>query len=905
MKPNLCNTDNCILRIAMDLLVICMGNDFTIQQLWELSNFKPNENQEKAILHTEGPLFLTAGPGSGKTRVLLWRTLNLIVFHNVKPEEIYLSTFTEKAAKQLKDGLRSLLGMVTNITNQPYDISKMAVGTVHSNCRMILSDRRFSEGHVRTHPPSIMDELSQYFKIHKHRFWLDLCTKGGFANDEEANEAINEYFRGMHKDSKSRHWAVTNIIGIFNRFSEECMEPDDVETDDEVLSKILLMYKAYLEHLNSGVVKQADLSLLQKFAYQQLKSCTGSGQIFKHIIIDEYQDTNAIQEKIFFKLAEGKKNICVVGDDDQALYRFRGATVENLVEFETKCEEALGVKPCRIDLDTNYRSRQKIVEAYSDFIDIPNWRRDPPLTGFHRVHDKTIVPISEDDGPSVVVSRHDFKDDVFKEVARFVYDLKLSGKIEDYSQCAFLFPAMKGNKKVEGFMDAFADLNDELGLTGTDDEIKIYAPRAGTFLEQTEAMAVWGLMLRIFDRPHYGNTQARDLFAFRQWMINCMAFANHLCQEDESLAQFIEDRKEEVETVKADYELFHDHVLKKGLDLKAYFTTDLINDFAEIVGLSERGKRNLKNKFFIDMVRKREREGRPYSIEYVINRSSSLDWSVLDLFYRLSGFDYFREMYDLAQRGVDEGPICNLGLITQYLSRFMEEYTTIITGAFLKDEKFNHTLFSSYTYAIYRRGEAEFEDPDDPFPKGRISFLTIHQSKGLEFPVVVLGSINKREYQNITESIVRRLLVKGGEPLDRIGLFDNMRMFYVALSRAQNLLVLPRISTTRTKRPRLDQIDAMNEFKTMLLQNKWPTIADFDIGTLPEVEFKEEELGKSYSYTGDYISYLQCPRQYMIFRKYGFVPSRSQTMMYGSLIHQTIEDLHQMLIDERARGGSG
>lgn len=76
-----------------------------IEYLWELAKFKPNPAQKKAILHKDGPLFITAGPGSGKTRVLLWRTLNLMVFHGVKPEEIFLATFTEKAALQLKQGL--------------------------------------------------------------------------------------------------------------------------------------------------------------------------------------------------------------------------------------------------------------------------------------------------------------------------------------------------------------------------------------------------------------------------------------------------------------------------------------------------------------------------------------------------------------------------------------------------------------------------------------------------------------------------------------------------------------------------------------------------------------------------------------------------------------------------------
>src|SRR5258706_5608344 len=89
-----------------------------IERLWKEAGFKPNEKQEQAIRHLDGPLFLTAGPGSGKTRVLLWRTLNLIVFHGIDPKEIFLSTFTEKAAKQLKDGLRILLGFASNFTNK-------------------------------------------------------------------------------------------------------------------------------------------------------------------------------------------------------------------------------------------------------------------------------------------------------------------------------------------------------------------------------------------------------------------------------------------------------------------------------------------------------------------------------------------------------------------------------------------------------------------------------------------------------------------------------------------------------------------------------------------------------------------------------------------------------------------
>lgn len=105
-----------------------------LRKLWKDAEFEPNENQREAVLHTDGPLFLPAGPGSGKTRVLLWRVINLVVNHGVAPEEIYLSTFTEKAALQLRDGLRAMLGAVSTVTNKPYNISKMYVGTVHSLC---------------------------------------------------------------------------------------------------------------------------------------------------------------------------------------------------------------------------------------------------------------------------------------------------------------------------------------------------------------------------------------------------------------------------------------------------------------------------------------------------------------------------------------------------------------------------------------------------------------------------------------------------------------------------------------------------------------------------------------------------------------------------------------------------
>ena len=115
-----------------------------IEELWRLKDFKPNKHQAEAILFPEQkPLFITAAPGAGKTRVLLWRTVRLIVDEGVSPDKIFLSTFTEKAALQLREGLKELLGLAANLTGQKYDLARMYVGTIHSNCQKIISDRKF------------------------------------------------------------------------------------------------------------------------------------------------------------------------------------------------------------------------------------------------------------------------------------------------------------------------------------------------------------------------------------------------------------------------------------------------------------------------------------------------------------------------------------------------------------------------------------------------------------------------------------------------------------------------------------------------------------------------------------------------------------------------------------------
>lgn len=751
----------------------------TIQDLWALVQpkpFTPNTNQERAILYTNSPLFLTAGPGSGKTRVLLWRTLNLLVFHEVKPEEIFLSTFTEKAAFQLQEGLRSLLGLVTNLTGTPYDISRMYVGTVHSLCQKLIIDRRLSVSGTRPSVPAINDALGQYFYVSRRAYWENILQVAGF-DLNVAHEMINQFFGD---NSISKHVAVANCISFFNRLSEECLDPTQLRSivTDVRLKHLLDLYALYKNSLMQSSPPQADFSLIQQNALEVLERSPNSATIFKHIIIDEYQDTNTIQERLFFKLASGHQNICVVGDDDQALYRFRGATVENFVEFPARCQHYLSCDAEEIPLDINYRSRQNIVGFYIDFISRQNWKKSGGK-GFYRIADKNIQAFSQDDRTSVIASSAATPDLVCAEIASFVKTLIETGKVQDPNQVAFLYPSLK-SAQVQRMKKALEEL-----------DLRVYAPRAGRFLEVDEAVAVFGVFLLIFGKPAKGEFSGIDYNDFHKWMDSCLEVGRELVKHDKALTTFVDDKKAEIAIAIDDF-----CILSQVIDQNQWILSQPYNlammkrALYSAKGLSDTAKKNLGSTYFDRVINKRAEEGKPFSLGYVVNASTSLDWSVLDLFYRVCIFTHFKAMFNIAETGTDEGPICNMGLITQYLARFTDEYTNVITAPFLNKNRFQVTFFMGFLYSLFRLGETEYEDANDPFPKGRIPFLTVHQSKGLEFPVVILGNPRKDAKLQRMEEVIRPLLKRESEPLERMAEFDVMRMFYVALSRAKNLLVI-------------------------------------------------------------------------------------------------------------------
>lgn len=862
-----------------------MTQNFSIETLWKESKFEPNPAQKKAILHIDNPLYLTAGPGSGKTRVLLWRTLNLIVFHNIKPEEILLTTFTEKAAHQLKEGLQTLLGMASNHTGHQYDVASMFIGTVHSVCNRIISDRRFYKNRRRNHGIKTIDQLEQYFFLKKNRIWTRLLEAG---NLEELD--INAYFQKSEPKYPNKHKALMACIGLFNRFSEERIDVEDAlnkTSNDEVLHGILLMYQEYKSCLKNDIeVEMCDLSLLQEKALEVIENMESSSTIFKHIIVDEYQDTNFIQEQLYFSLV-GSNNFCVVGDDDQALYRFRGSTVENFVEFPERVRKNLDVETTKIPLSINYRSRKKIVDYYSQFILNEDWTKNGNINKQYRVHDKGIEAHSNDEKASVIY----IDDEMWiLKTAQFCKKLINDGVVNDPNEIAFLFPSVK-NKDAKGMIKALK----EQGLN-------VYAPRAGIFLEGIEATEIFGVFSHVFKLPDSSGFSGFEFNKYKIWTSDSHNLVKEIITKDVDLKNFINKKKLEVEQVVKDYKSLLRVVSKENWDLDQIFDLDLMRrKLSNANNLSDQARNAILSRYLARVVNEKinDETQTPFKLSQIINRATSLDWSLLDLFYQITGFSHFKHYFDLAQNEGNEAPICNLSKVAEYITKFMELYSPMLSANFLNEENFSRLFFSSYLYTIYRLGESDYEDDDNPFPKGNIQFLTIHQSKGLEFPVVFMYP-KRREFNepDKKEVIIRNLKEHEGEPLEKIGRFDLMRIFYVGLSRAEKLLILPKLSP-----PKKNRDSSIVHYINKTLESINATGLDtFKINDLPKISpIKDDSISKPFSYTGDFLAYDRCPRQYMIFRKYGFIPSRSQTMFFGSLVHNTIEDLHQELISRREK----
>ncbi|ANU48999.1 ATP-dependent DNA helicase PcrA [Enterocloster clostridioformis] len=300
-----------------------------------------NPMQKEAVLHTEGPLLILAGAGSGKTRVLTHRVAYLIDEKQVNPWNILAITFTNKAAGEMRERVDQLVG---------FGAESIWVSTFHSTCVRILR---------------------------RHIEYLGYTTNFSIYDSDDQKTLMKQVFKAMDVDTKQ--FKERSVLGTISSAKDKLIGPEEFLLNagqDFRQRRIGEIYKEYQKRLRkNNALDFDDLIVKTVELFQNNSEILNYYQDrFKYIMVDEYQDTNLAQFKLISLLASKYRNLCVVGDDDQSIYRFRGADIGNILSFEETFPGAKVIK-----LEQNYRSTQNILNAANGVIRHNRGRKDKTL----------------------------------------------------------------------------------------------------------------------------------------------------------------------------------------------------------------------------------------------------------------------------------------------------------------------------------------------------------------------------------------------------------------------------------------------------------------------------------------------------------------------------------------------
>lgn len=755
-----------------------------------------NEAQKEAITSYNGPLLILAGPGTGKTFTLVQRAIFLIQKRKVKPENIMLASFTDKASKEIASRITEELSS----RNIQADVNEMYAGTFHVICARILKEYITYTEHKKNF--RVLDEFNHAYLIMKNM------------NEFMNIPGIESALKTLGKWSRSRE-----LRDYINILSEELSDPEEmIRDDDKSIAALGHAMKLHDEILAAD--NAMSYSALLVYTYKLLRDnpaiLDSLSEKIRYIMIDEYQDTNYVQEQLIFLLGEKSKNICVAGDDDQSLYRFRGATVRNILEFPEK----FGRNECKIvRLVLNYRSRPDIVKFFNEwisdtgkFFSWENFRHSKKLEAYR--------PAAL--YPSVMrLAGLNDRNEWYEKILNFIRALKDSGSLKDYSQIAFLFRSVK-SEAAQGLINYLESNN-----------IKIYSPRSDMFFDRSEIKFAVGCLISMF--PQYLKSLESGAFKFNGneprhiiYYRDCLKW----------VAKFIE-RPQYVK-------------LKKWL----------LN------------KRKFHETFH-----------------------GYTNYTYSDLVYQLFAFMPFNHALDADMNNDVKTlrPARNLSRLMGIIRQYEHNYNVNNINSKYMANQFQMMMNVFLQFRI-DDGMDEYESDNEAVPSGHIAFMTIHQAKGMEFPVVFADSlwsgpssgradgINSPILQKIRHEYSRR---PEFEPEDRIKFFDFWRLFYVAFSRAQDILILTcneeNNSPSRFFESAYNKLDDADEIFT-------PSSAEISA-------LKDSGVKNIYSFTSHILTYELCPMQYKFYRELEFTPHVSNSTFMGTLVHATIEDIHRAVLN--------
>jgi len=600
-----------------------------------------NSRQREAVIHEGGPLVVFAGAGSGKTRVITFRVAQLISAHDVAPWRILAVTFTNKAAGEMRERLSSLLGEQGEAVQ---------VGTFHATCARLLRRHGESSG------------ISKDFTIY---------------DDQDQQALVKRVLRDLGLDEK--RYQPKAMAGRINRAKQEVQGPDEIETPDAWSEVVRRVYTTYEERL--GLANALDFGDLIYRTVRALESDESFRDAvvgrFSHVLVDEFQDTNHAQFRLVRLLSEGHRNLCVVGDDDQSIYRWRGADRRNILDFRASFPDATLVK-----LEQNYRSTQRILRAANAVI-ARNTDREPKE-----------LWTDNPEGDAILVVRTMDERDEARLVLRGIRELSSQG--HRLSDVAVFYRTHAQSRVIE---ESLRSANIGYRIVGG---------------------------MRFYDRA-----EVKDLLAYLRVMTNPA--------DDMSLLRIINTPPRGIG--KSTITRLLDSAAQYGQGL-----TDLLDDDATLAQFGTAARKRLA-----------AFRGLMAGLRDTAASGAPLGEIGAELVHR-SGYTEMLQHDDTPEA---DARFQNLQELVASMDEFQRERPDSTLAEFLE----NVTLQTS---------------ADEQVGGDRVTLMTVHAAKGLEFPVVMVTGLEEQVFP-----------FKGVDPWeDPEELEEERRLAYVAFTRAEQRLVL-------------------------------------------------------------------------------------------------------------------
>lgn len=813
-----------------------------------------NENQQKVVEYNGNkPLLVEAGPGSGKTRVIIERVKFLINELKVNPSSLLVITFTRKAANELKDRLSE--DIPKNIINE------MQISTIHSFCLDFLKKR----GNVTNLIDDDSGEKRMLF-IQKYKYKLGFKNEFYLA-DYQIPSVINKFdeyttfkvdIDGLIdyiKQTRPIDKEYVDFVNSFKFFPSKKVRENEKFKKSWYNARFLQTPKAYVKYLELlDLFNAVDYNTVQIKFLESLKENPETQ--YTNILVDEFQDTDPVQAEIFEILLKNAESFTAVGDVDQSIYSFRGSFRDYFEEFYNKYNAEL------ISLNYNYRSTNNIIRTSEAFI-------KPQRKEYSK---KYLVGARNEDKASYILESLDPQEEAQK-IFNLIKDLKDNGKIRQYSDVAILYRSIVSNKNIPFLIDEFKKNDISYHISGTEDLIESD--------EVKSILTLFYYIARKLDHSYGMSNLEKEWLNLRAFCgIDFIPKFRKLAVETKRYLMELQENFEN-DVLKTEKEVYFELTGKKSRKKKfnGVFTRNedvLIEIFKRVnkpVVDLDLIEDNGDREFFTELEKLREN---------VFSSDEEDKLTILEVYYELLNLcGYFDDL--VINNGDYELELENLSKI----SRTIFNYESIISANDVRG------LFFFLTNVIEGYGTSS-SDVDG------VQLMTVHKAKGLEFPVTIVSSLSEynfplaprdpmREKDNINKDDTfytpnKFLEYKDCSEADEVnlGLAEENRVIYVAMTRAQDILVLSVVG----KMP--EEICKISNYfnKNLNLDN----MSISSVGSKPE----ENKLNLSYSSFADYNN---CPWRYNLLNKLHFKVSQKEVTKMGSIIHEALDVINQEIKD--------